>query len=643
MTYQRDDYDRRKSVMLDKAETKYAGLIADGLDDEAACYRNALDHLVEDNWDYIHALEGLWSWPVSIEVFVNDRWFLGDVLDVWPALMEDLRAMNPYTLLGEEPVYESLLGGATGTGKTTLAHITTAYQVYKSLCWEHPQDLFNLSRSTPIITMFQSVSGTVTRRVLFSPFRTMFLSMPYVRLIKRRIAFDQYIESRMEFASGVQVVQALANVQSVVGQAIIGGILDEANFMQFIPNSTQVPGPRGEGGLFDQAESTYTNLRRRRRSRFVTRGPSIGSLCIISSTRYNDDFLDRRMAQVRETNEPNIFMARHRQYDVQPRSRYSGETFRLLIGTTHYPTKVLYDGDEEGRHYPEGGTIEDVPIEYYHDFMNDPENALRDIIGIATDTITPFISQRNKIVDAIVRGREIGLQQWCLRSDVELAVHGMPQIEEANLPTDRERPRFVHVDLSISSDRCGIAVIKPLGHVAVNTGGEAVEMLPAFAVECAVSIKPSETRNIEISEIRNWIMNLKTFYRLNIHTVSYDGFQSKESIQILRQAGVWAMEISVDRTSEPYSDLRRAFYQDRISMVDSEMARHELANLEFHADKDRVDHPPKGSKDVADAICGAVYSASRSPHIRAETTTLTEDGRVIRRPRPVRRRRRRRQ
>ena len=641
MALPRPEYERRRDRVLEKTEALVSRLQADGMDEELRCWRNAQAHLRQDNWEYYYALRRIKVWPPTIDTFVTDPQFLGNLVDVWPTLMPDLRAMNPYTLAGETPIHECFLGGATGTGKTTLSHVTNAYQLFLLLCWDDPQVLYHLSRATPIIIMFQSVSGTVTRRVLFSPFRTMFSAMPYMSEIKKRVTFDPYVESRMEFTNGVQVVQALANVQSLVGQAIIGGILDEANFMQYVPNSTQVPGPRGEGGLFDQAELTYSTLRRRRRSRFITKGPSLGSLCVISSTRYANDFLDRRMAQIAENNEPNTFVARHRQYDVQPSTNYSGERFRLLVGTTQYATKVLTDDDQEGINYPVDADVEMVPIEYYHDFINDPENALRDVIGIATDTITPFIAQRDKIMDAVVLGHDIGLTQWVSRPDVELAVHGMPQIYEAYLPTDRDSPRFVHVDLSISKDRCGIAIVRHLGNVALDTGGDAVEIMPAFAVECAITIKPNETHHIEIGQIRSWVLNLKTMYGFNINTVSYDGFQSRESIQILRKAGVWAMEISVDRTSEPYTDLRRAFYQGRIAMVDSEIARHELASLEFHADRDKVDHPPKGSKDLADAICGAIFSAARNPVIRADTAVVTSDGHRIRGSRAHRRRRRR--
>ena len=38
----------------------------------------------------------------------------------------------------------------------------------------------------------------------------------------------------------------LASVEAMAGQAILGGIIDEVNFMARVDNSVRVPGPRTE-------------------------------------------------------------------------------------------------------------------------------------------------------------------------------------------------------------------------------------------------------------------------------------------------------------------------------------------------------------------------------------------------------------
>eukprot|EP00435_Cladocopium_sp_Y103_P078916 s1_g2655.t1 len=385
----------------------------------------------------------------------------------------------------------------------------------------------------------------------------------------------------------------------MVGQAIVSAILDEVNFMSVIENSKQVPGPRGLGGRFDQAEISYTNITRRKKGRFPVEGFSPGVINVLSSTRYKDDFMDRRMAEVEKNKEPRVIIRRRKQYEANPRfQREKQKTFKVLVGTDRYPTRILKRGEKAGRDYPKGAQIENIPIEYKPDFQSNPDGSLRDVVGISTDTLAPFITQRHKVLESVVRGKDNGLLPFVDEQNVDLSLHGMPQIEEDELPEDLSVPRFVHIDLSRVKDRCGIAMVKVKGMNAVPRQ-DVVEHLPYYQCEMAISLKPSQGAEVDIAEVRKWVMLLKNFYGFNIHTISYDGFDSAESIQILRKAGMASKVVSMDRTPEPYEQLRAAIYEDRFDMVDNDLARLEIVNLEKnektgkvidHINRDRLDN-----------------------------------------------------
>jgi phage terminase large subunit-like protein len=211
-----------------------------------------------------------------------------------------------------------------------------------------------------------------------------------------------------------------------------------------------------------------------------------------------------------------------------------------------------------------------------------------------------------------------------------LGIDGMPQIDEAKLPLDREVPRFVHVDLSSTTDPTGIAIIKYDGHTPVvdPQQPDRFELMPKFVVEAAISIKPDSLNQIDPAEVRKWVMQLATFHKLNIASVSYDSWQSRESLGLLRAAGIPSQEISVDKTSEPYRTFRSAVYEGRVQLPDLEHLRLEMISLEYLADKDKIDHPPKGTKDASDAVCGAIFNASRNRLVRMQDTTVDKGGRV---------------
>ncbi|WP_439813830.1 hypothetical protein [Zavarzinia sp. CC-PAN008] len=403
--------------------------------------------------------------PVPITEFLDSPEYLGNgTFEVWPRLREEIIAMNPDVLLGEPHYHEILHGGATGTGKSFLATGNCAYQLYVATCFDEPQRLFNLSPVTPLVMMMQSVSTTVTKRVIYKPFRDLFTGMDYSR---RWLRWDKNKDSTFVLEGNIEVAPALANIQAMVGQAIFAAILDEVNFMSVVENSKQVPGAAGLGGYYDQAATVYTNIARRRKSRFTSRGMTFGQINVISSVRYEGDFMERRIAQAQgrgadEEPETGVYVYRRKQYEVQPSDRYKGPTFRVIVGNDRWPTRILRDHEKAGRHYPAEAQVENVPVEYRADFQRDPEGSLRDVIGIATAAITAFIGRRDKIVEANQRWRTAGHKPWSLKPDVDLAVDGMPQIEEdlGLTPAQRRAPRWIHVDLSTVKDRCGIAIVR---------------------------------------------------------------------------------------------------------------------------------------------------------------------------------------
>lgn len=604
-------------------------------------YTHAIEQSLMGNDEFLRALYLAKTIPVTIDEFMSSREFFKDQMEVWPALLPDIKAANVDVLAGEEPVHEVLLGGATGTGKTAFGHVTNAYQVYCLTCFREPQRLFRLPPATPIVFMFQSVSTTITKRVIYRPFRTMFTSMPY---IKAHVNFDKRKESELELEGNIQVVSSLASVEAMVGQAIAGSIVDEINFMTVVENSKQVPGAGGQGGHYDQAELAYRNISRRRKSRFVTRGPSFGILCISSSTRYKGDFLDRRIAEVTDNEEANIIVRRHKQYEMQPKYARPGyETFRYLVGTDTSPGRVLTDDDEEGRTYPEGAVVENIPIDYLPDFRRDPEGSSRDVLGVASLSISPFITQRQHVIASILRTRERSLGSWVVKDAVDLASDGMPQWDEAVLsaiPEAVKRRRwYAHIDLSLTGDRCGIALASVREYVDRVTGEgdtQVAETVPCFDVGCALSIKPSAMAQMDIAGVRTFLMQLKEFFGFNLYMVTYDGFQSFESVRAWRTAGIRSDTISMDKTMEPYKYFRETLYDGRVDIPDNEMLRVELITLEENKTKRKVDHPPRGSKDVADATTGAVFSASKSREVRNVIGyDKNDDGRPAPKARPA--------
>lgn len=620
---------QRLDAMKRVAERRIAVLQSHGRTRIGDVYAAACERLFEGNDETLFAfLSSMRRVPVSIHEFLESKDFMGGVdMEIWPQIKRDIIDVNADIALGEPQVFEYIDSGATGTGKTTKANVTHAYQTYLLHCLESPQRMYGLAAQTPIVVSMTSSGLRTTMDVLFRPFYTLVENMPF---FQRFTHWNKDRTSVLEFDNRLVVEPVIASNQGIIGRAIIGGHIDEANYMSVVERSARAEkGGAGSGGVYDQAEQFHKAIRLRRRSRFSSRLPVPGMIVLSSSTRYLDDFLDRRIAQVRDTGEPGVKIFRHKQYEVQPAERFSAKRFRLLVGTPEYPTRILPDDAVRGVDFPESGQVEEIPEDYRYDFMHRPEDALRDVCGISTVNLSPFITQREKILEAVARWKASGQAHPVRRANVVLAEHGMPVLEPGLLDPDTETHRFVHIDLSKSKDRCGIVMLRIDRMVQVPVEAGLFENAPHYVVELAVSIQPSQSQELDIAEVRNWVVALKSKHNVPIYMITYDGFNSAESVQTLRHSGIRSEVISMDRTDEPYQMVKRALYQDRLDLPDNEILVRELVQLDRNEGTGKVDHPPKGSKDISDAVAGAVFAAATSRPYRTKLYYVDAAGKRI--------------
>ena len=91
---------------------------------------------------------------------------------------------------------------------------------------------------------------------------------------------------------------------------------------------------------------------------------------------------------------------------------------------------------------------------------------------------------------------------------------------------------------------------------------------------------------------------------MNLKWISFNSYQSVDSMQILRQKGFTTGSRSMDKESLPYDVAKTAFYDGRVKAPSHEKALSEIVRLERDPQSGRIDHPPNFSKDCADAIAG---------------------------------------
>lgn len=598
---------RRQQAFLAAVDTM-AGEVSNKM--FAEMYQTAVRRKVLDGDDTLFTfLTHLERTPVGIEEFMDSPEFFGSTdLQMWPAVRKTIIEININWWRGlEEGAYnEALLKGCTGSGKTTIALVSTLYHLYLLSCLTNPQAWYGLPKATSIVFAIMGSRPRVVNKVAYLPMRHFLESMPY---FQKHMLPDKTIESEMYFVEkNLRVAQSGGDEDAVLGEAIIGSLIDEINFMNVVLRSKKAEVTSGRAGLYDQATQVHTTVTRRKRGRFTRPGPAIGIIFPSSSTKYKGDFTDKHEKFVKDNNIKTTYIYSPRQFDVVPQERFCGRTFRLVIGNDiHHDTRPLRDDEE----VPAGAWVVDVPVEYLDDFLKKPYDALRDVLGIAHNALSPFIKSRHKVYECIQAGKERGLESILVRDHVILGEHGMPQVKPGVYCANPSRPRYVHIDLSRNADRAGVSMIMFDGMVEMarsslgKDGTPMTELLPRAVVEMSCSIQPDANNEIDVAEVRMFVKQLKTRYGYPIKGVSYDGVDSRESIQAWRKDGIRATMISVDRHSTQYKQFRDALYDTRILLLDDDDVLSEILDLEYDTDKDKIDHSPSGKKDVADSLAGA--------------------------------------
>ncbi len=541
----------------------------------------------EDSVEFLHYLqEGNKNLRevVGVREFVESPHYL-DAKDIlYPAIMDSLVELN------SGKYSEAVLTGGIGCGKSTVALYTNAYSLYLLSCMRSPHREFGLDPSSEIMFIFQNLNLSLARAVDYERFRALIDQAPY---FQKHFPYNKDIKSQLEFPHRIIVKPVVGTVSGTIGQNVIGGLIDEVNFMENVQKSKK----SADGGSYDQADTLYNSMARRRESRFMHGGKLPGILCLVSSKCYPGEFTDRKMEEAKT--DPTIFVYDKRIWDVKPQGTFSKETFRVFVGDLSRNPFILTEDNEPELYEEDSHLIIQVPMEFHKRFDQDILDALREIGGVALRSVRPFITDVTAIADA--SGQATGILN---RSEVEFQTQKLLILPKKIKYPDAQR--YVHIDLAVTTDHCGIVMGCVPKFVEMDRGAGLIEKLPYVHIDFALNIKPPNNGEINFGKIRGLIYKLREI-GVPIQWVSLDSFQSVDMIQQFKAKGFISGQLSMDKTIDPYVFTKNALLDRRVALPEHDRLQKELSGLELNEEKGKVDHPPNGSKDVADALAGVIY------------------------------------
>ena len=534
--------------------------------------------------------------PTPTELLHNPLYF-GDVqkYDFWLEHLE-------YILDPANGVHELICGGSLGLGKTFISALVQAIKLTQISFLRDPAKYFGLEKNSRILFGIFSVTKEQTKNG-YGDCRKMLHQSPYIRkqfpfnhMITKYIQFNNY---PLEVIPGSQELHALGgNLASIM--------LDEMNFrLSKDPDAAQ------------GARTLYSAVSRRVTSRFGSKPPGI--LCLISSARDASDFLEEHLKTVKDRS--------HVHYVAGPlwavRPAKDSRKFVVFKGSAYQKPRILKKG--EMSRYIEDELIE-VPFDYYKDFRQDCDGAVRDIAGVPTYGVDSFIKQLETLPRAYKKAKTAGITHPFVDETTIIGLKHDMEIHDALIPEklfmvregrylparDPLSPRVIHIDIGLTGDALGFAIghvnsVATLERRKKGTDETLTVTAPEIIIDFVMRVKSPPGDEVPLFRIRNFIAWLSS-RGFNIQKVTLDGFQSADSKQLLREAGYNSAIESIDRNDLAYMGLRQAFTEERITVYKHATLDKELRGLEHDIKKRKVDHGKTGSKDISDALAGVVWS-----------------------------------
>lgn len=531
--------------------------------------------------------------PATISEFLGPA-YLNIERHVRPAVRKVLVDLfEPDDKFGEEErianYQRAIFTGAIGIGKTTLASIALPYMAHWVLCLKDPQEYFGLLPGSRIAFMQMSTSSTQAKEVVFGDIKARIENSPW---FAKNFPYDRTFKNQLRFlradktSTEIWILPGDSAETTFEGYNILGGVLDEIDSHKVTK-------------IKDYADQGYTTIHGRITSRFQDRG----FIILVGQMKKSTGFAAKMYKDMRA--DPKAYTCRMKIWESLGWHHWTkpdGNRDSFWYDSSRYAFTTQSYAELMG--YPD--TIIEVPEVYRRDFMNSPMKALRDLCGLPPAVEAPFIHDSDKIL--------VARSKWT-------EVHGPDGPMKCTKPGERDKmadwfhapdtlKRVVHVDIAYSGE--GDALGLAMGHVPrlVTIEGE---QKPYIEIDLLLRIRANPGQEIILGDIRQIIYNLRDARGFRIKKVTTDGFESTDFRQQLNKKRFSTDKLSVDKDMLPYQDLYDALMEERLGLPPYITYLHmnepepiDIIFKEFtelqEMENGKIDHPPDGSKDVADAV-----------------------------------------
>ena len=522
--------------------------------------------------------------PVDTRTFVESPDYLGqpplsDIqYDIVEAMSQIYRKEDLIDLMGEEKgtryfekytKNEIILQLGKGSGKDFTSTVACSYIVYKLLCLKDPAKYFGKPSGDAIDLINVAINAQQAKNVFFKGFKSKIEKSPWFAG-----KYNAKADS-VEFDKSITVYSGHSERESHEGLNLLLAVLDE------------ISGFASEVGTGNEQGKTADNIYKAFRGSVDSRFPDLGKVVLLSFPRFPGDFISEKydavIAEKESVEKTHEFIINPLLPDTDPDNKFQISWDEDHIISYKYP----------GVFALKRPTWEVNPTRKIDDFMiafmTDLGDAMMRFACVPTFASDAFFKQAEKVRACMT-----------LRNPID----NFKRFDEAFKP-DPTKKYYVHADLAQKHDKCAVAIAHVEKWVNIQVINNYEQVAPIVVVDAVAWWEPKVEGPVNLSEVKQWIQNLRRI-GFDIGMVSFDRWQSFDIQNELKQVGMKTDTVSVAK--KHYEDMAMLVYEERLAMPAIDLLFDELTQLKIMRN-DRVDHPRKKSKDLADAVCGAIFGA----------------------------------
>lgn len=456
-----------------------------------------------------------------------------------------------------------------GSGKDYSSTISVAYQVYLLLCLKDPATYYGKPPGDTIDILNIAINAQQANNVFFRGFKTRIERSPWF------VGKYDPKASEIKFDKNVTVYSGHSEREAWEGYNVLTVILDEISGFA-TENTTGHDQAKTADAIYDMYRASV-----------ISRFPDCGKIILLSFPRFKNDPIQKFYDAVIAEKEV-VIRSETVKMDEDLPDGIEGNEITIEWEEDHiisYAIPKTYALKRPSWEVNPTKKIEDYRVEFY---KNMPD-ALGRFACMPPEMVDAFFKSREKIENAF--------------NKMPLAIDEFGRLEEWFQP-DPDKEYFLHVDLAQKHDHCAVSMAHVDRWVNVKITNDYSQPAPIVHVDAVRFWTPTAEKSVDFTEVKDYILSLRT-RGFKIRVCTFDRWNSHDMMQQLKAYGINTEILSVAK--KHYDDMAMVVLEERLTGPHIKLLIDELLQLKIM--KDRVDHPRKGSKDLADAVCGSIFNS----------------------------------